>query len=384
MRKLEPVFIVGTGRCGSTMLSNMLNDHADVLSVSEFLVTASDLGSRIPQAFPETCMDARQVWSILGGCHPKSTLMLRHGIEMDEMLYPLAPESRFSRQTGVPAILLTTLPHLAEDHDALFDELEKFVMTFRPARAIRQYEQVFEWLKRRFGKKVWVERSGGSLRAVPRLAGSFPKARFIHILRDGRDCAISMSRHTGFRMMMAATLMTGILGYDPFETENRAGVEDLPEQLYCLLPEHFDAGTFMRMDAPPQLFAHYWSGEIMRGVAALGELSPDRVLTIHFEDILDDAAPCLRKMIRFIDPEFVDEDWISRAASTIRPVRSSWRNLPSSEQGALEAACRPGFEALARRGLDRHSVDKPPDLAPQAAAYCGSPLAAGNQCAAQI
>ena len=32
-----PTFIVGTGRCGSTMLSNMLREHPKVLSLSEFL-----------------------------------------------------------------------------------------------------------------------------------------------------------------------------------------------------------------------------------------------------------------------------------------------------------------------------------------------------------
>ena len=94
---IQPVFIVGTGRCGSTMLSNMIRDHAAILSVSEFLVSVTDLGGRSAQAFPEgRLMDARQVWEVLAGLHPRQTVMLRHGIEMDEMLYPLAPTSRFS------------------------------------------------------------------------------------------------------------------------------------------------------------------------------------------------------------------------------------------------------------------------------------------------
>src|SRR5215470_6199655 len=123
-REIQPVFLVGTGRCGSTMLSNMIREHADILSVSEFLVSVTDFAGRIPQAFPEGgCMDARQVWEVLAGLHPRQTVMLRHGVEMDEMLYPLSPASRFSRQSGVPAILLTTLPHLTADHDAFFEEL---------------------------------------------------------------------------------------------------------------------------------------------------------------------------------------------------------------------------------------------------------------------
>ena len=37
-----PTFIVGTGRCGSTMLSNMLRDHAKVLSRSDCLAPLND------------------------------------------------------------------------------------------------------------------------------------------------------------------------------------------------------------------------------------------------------------------------------------------------------------------------------------------------------
>jgi hypothetical protein len=352
--KIQPVFIVGTGRCGSTMLSNMIRDHADILSVSEFLVSVTDFAGRIPQTFPESeQVDARQVWDVLAGCHPRQTTMLRHGVEMDEMLYPLAPTSRFNRETGVPSILYVTLPHLTPDHDALFEELREYVMTFQPDLAIRQYERVFDWMTVRFGKKLWVERSGGSLRAVPRLAKSFPEARFVHIVRDGRDCAISMSKHEGFRMVMACTIMSQILGYDPYDTDRREGVEELPDQLYNLLPEHFNAESFAKLDAPATLFGHYWSGEMMRGLKTLAELSADRVLTIHFEDILAQPELWLRRMVEFMDPSLVDENWVQRAAATIRPVRSSWRMLPSSEQTALTDACAPGFQALASHGFVR-------------------------------
>jgi putative sulfotransferase len=337
------------------MLSNMIRDHADILSVSEFLVSVTDFAGRIPQAFPEGgWMNAHQVWDVLAGFHPRQTAMLRHGVEMDEMIYPLTPTSRFNRQTGVPAILSVTLPHLTPDHDALFEELHEYVMTFEPDLAIRQYERVFEWLRLRFGKKMWVERSGGSLRAVPRLAKSFPEAKFVHIVRDGRDCSISMSKHTGFRMVMACTIMSQILGYDPYDTDQRKGVEELPDQFYNLLPEHFSGEAFAKLDAPAALFGHYWSGEMMRGLKTLAGLPADSVLTIHFEDILAQPEPWLRRMIGFMDPSLVDEDWAQRAAATIRPVRSSWQALPDDEQSALTDTCAPGFQALSNYGFARH------------------------------
>lgn len=355
-RRIPPVFIVGTGRCGSTMLSNMLREHPDVLSLSEFLVAVTDLGSRTALAFPETEVDADQVWSVLGACHPKAALMLRHGIEMDEFLYAPTATSRFTRTTGVPAILLTTLPHLAAQPEALFDELREFVMTLEPRRAILQYRRVFEWLERRFARRVWVERSGGSLRAVPRLAESVPDARFVHIVRDGRDCAISMSRHTGFRLMMAATLMTAMLGYDPYDCDSRAGAEELPGHLHRLLPEHFDVNAFHAMDAPPALFGMHWSGEIRRGLAALAALPQERVLTLRYENIQATPAACLRELIEFVDPSLVDEEWVQNSAAMVRPARSSWQQLPSEEQAPLVSACQPGFAALTEHSLSHEAI----------------------------
>ncbi len=36
MNEIPPVFVFSTGRCGSTVISQMLNKHPDILSLSEF------------------------------------------------------------------------------------------------------------------------------------------------------------------------------------------------------------------------------------------------------------------------------------------------------------------------------------------------------------
>jgi len=337
------------------MLSNMLREHPAVLSLSEFLVTIADFGGRISQAFPQVPITGSQVWSIIAGCHPKQTTLLRRHCEIDEMIYPLTPRSRFSRETGVPAIMFAALPHLTARHDVLFDELRAFVMTLDPAHAMRQYERIFEWLKQRFNRRVWVERSGGSLRAVPSLALRFPAARFIHIVRDGRDCALSMSRHHGFRLHAATQIMTAILGHDPFENNDRSRAWRLPPQLRRLLPEQFDTETFQNLNLPPALFGLHWSREIRRGITALAELPEDRVLTVHFENLLENPMFWLRKMASFIHPELVQEEWLRKAAAMLRSPRSSWKQLPARLRWPLALCCHGGVSALSQRGLGRVS-----------------------------
>ena len=338
-----PFFVVGTGRCGSTMLSELLRAHDDVLSLSEFFCFVTDLGGRIAQAFAPEPVDAKQLWDLLAGCHPKQSTMLRHGVGIPEMLYG---SGRFSAETGVPALLQTTLPHLTRDPDALFSEIEAFVADLPPAPMALHYARLFGWLTARFGKRMWVERSGGSLRIVRRLVEAFPGARFLHLVRDGRACALSMSRHYGFRMALTAMQLTEILGADPYESSDRSFVGDVPDELVPFLPEAFDADAFRRWDTPAPLCGHYWSGEIMAGLRELASLPSDRVLTMRYEDFVATPEASLTQLAAFLGPDYVDTAWIRDAALEVRAPNATPRCASRREQRALDDACAAGFAAL--------------------------------------
>lgn len=334
-----PTFIVGTGRCGSTMLSDVLRRHPDILSVSEFFTLVTDLGGRITETFPTGDVDGRAVHAIVAGAHPKQTLMHRHDIAMSEVLY------RPTRGPEVPAILQTTLPHLTDAPDAVLDALVPYLTGLPPAPIGVQYARVFDWLAAHFGKRRWVERSGGSLRIVRRLVDAFPGARFVHIVRDGRTTAMSMSKHHGFRMALVALQLTEILGCDPFESPDRTCVGDVPDELAPFLPEAFDAAAFRAYDTPLPLCGHYWSGEIIEGLRALAEVPASRVLTLRYEDFLATPKTAISRLVGFLDG-MQDAAWIDAAAGLVRGARANVDDLPRAERYALEDACAPGFAAL--------------------------------------
>ncbi len=343
---LPPVFIVGTGRCGSTLLSRCLSMHPDVLSLSELMVFATDLGGRIAQAFPQGPVSGPALWRILGGAHPRHTLMLRHDVMMDEALYRPGPGRRFDRDSGIPAIAATTLPALTDDPDALFDRVAAIAASLPPAPIGVQYTALFDRLRDAFGARLWVERSGGSLRIVRRLREHFPEARFVHIVRDGRDVALSMSRHYGFRLAFAAAQITEILGVDPYEHADRRWEADLPDNLLPYLPERFDAAAFRADTTPLPLCGHYWSGEIRNGLDALRGLSSDRLLTLRYEELLAEPKAVLERLFGFFlrgDDGFD----LDACAALIRSPRSSWRELHEPVAAELGRACRPGFDAMA-------------------------------------
>ena len=50
--------------------------------------------------------------------------------------------------------------------------------------------QLFDWLRVRFERRLWIERSGGSLEYAELLRERWPNALFILLVRDGRETRV--------------------------------------------------------------------------------------------------------------------------------------------------------------------------------------------------
>ena len=346
----KPLFIVGTGRCGSTLLSKMVRQHPTCLSISEFFPPVTDLGFQLEPIFSPTLINGEQFWRLIATCYPGQKLLLSHNFMWDVVLYPISASSRYNQRTGIPAILLVMLPHLTDQPDVLFDELHTWSLQRPSASAMEHCQALFQYLADRFGKTNWVERSGGSVRGVRQLAESFPEARFLHLVRDGRNCAISMSRYTTFRIVLIRFQQMELLGVDPFQSDDRTNIANLPDELRRLLPENFTAEAFWDYKISPILCGHYWSGEIKLGVSALRQLPEERVKTLYFEDLLNNPVPQVKALAEFLDEDVLStpevEQWIAQSAAMVGKSRSQWEDLPVQEREELHQACLPGFEVL--------------------------------------
>ncbi len=328
----------------------MVRQHPTCLSISEFFPPVADLGFQIEPIFSPTPIDGAQFWRLITTRYPRQNLLLRHGLVVNEILYPMDETCRYNQNTGVPPILRIMLPHLTDKPDALFDELHTWVLQRSSASAIEHCQDLFQYLAHRFGKTHWVERSGGSIRAVEQLAESFPGARFLHLVRDGRNCAISMSQHIEFRMVLICLQQIQLLGVDPFQSDNRSQIAKLTQELHQLLPENFTAKAFWDCNLSPALFGHYWSGEIKLGMSALSQLPQERVMTLYFEDFLSNPMSGVKALAEFLDEDVLTtpavEQWMQQSAAQVGKSRSQWENLPLLEREELHQACLPGFEVL--------------------------------------
>lgn len=150
-------FIIGTGRCGTSWLGQMLNSHTDVCVPPEtqVLFEYSGNGNRLFEEF-----------SMLGGA------------AMDR-----------ERLSG---IIEKACPH---NLDAFFDYREFCRKKNTPDRNIEEFAPRFYSEIAKFHGKSWlIEQTPWYGQRIDLLVKLFPKAKFVHMVRDGRDVALSFSR----------------------------------------------------------------------------------------------------------------------------------------------------------------------------------------------
>nr|WP_274389124.1 sulfotransferase [Streptomyces taklimakanensis] len=335
-------FVVGTGRSGSTALSRVVNRHPDVLSLNELLSSVGFGG------MPEGTLAGEEFWRLLADPNPSFDRMIRSGAAIPEFVYPHHRGRFSSHTTGIPALCLMVLPHLTDDPDGLLDELAPVVSAW-PRRPVEdQYREFFALLSARFGRRAVVERSGFSVGWVPRLRTGFPEARFVHLYRNGPDCALSMSRHTGFRMLALLGEMYERLGL-AFGTDlTEEHVHALPPDLSGLLAgDTFDPRLISDRVMPVTLFGEMWSRLVVECLEHLAKVPPERQTSLSYEDLLDEPEEELARLASFFGVD-ADAEWTTAGRAMLDPGRrGAALRLPPKELAALREACEPGERALA-------------------------------------
>ncbi|MFB8119574.1 hypothetical protein ACFQ6U_23570 [Streptomyces sp. NPDC056465] len=336
-RQVPLTMVLGTGRCGSTMLSDLVNEHPGVLSLSEFFACLD------PGAFPDGALDGPAFWKLLGTPRLKPNVLMTRGVTVPEYRYPIG-SGRYAAGE-VPAISLMTLPPLTVDPDGLYDRIRAEVVGWPPAPVSRHYARLFSWWAETSGRNVVVERSGASLRFLPELLTHFPEARFVHMYRDGPDAALSMSRHPLFRLGVLIGDMRAELGVDPYRSPDPRHTELLPERLRPFAPGSLDAAALAGTDIPLVRFGDMWS----RATGALRHLAglpAERLLHLSYDDVMNDPEPQLAAFGRFAglaEPE----EWAARVAGKVDGKRAGAAARLSARQAEeLRLACAPGTRRL--------------------------------------
>ncbi len=206
-RKLDPApFIVGHGRSGTTLLRLMLDAHPALAIPPE------------TQFIPQL-IDASK----------------RPGSPAENVISELVNHRRFG-----------DFGFTAEEIRENFGKLEPFSIT----EALRYFYRTYA---ERQGKPRWGDKSPGYGWTMHRVDRVVPEARFIHLIRDGRDVTLS------------------------------------------LLAKHEDA-------PPPKRQARHWRGRVKK-TRKMGQVVR-HYTELRYEDLITDPEPQLRRICDFIRLDF--------------------------------------------------------------------------------
>lgn len=349
---VQLTFVVGTGRCGSTMLSRILHQHPDVLSVNEFFASLHATCFRATRGigyFPEGEIDGRELWQLMTAPMPFIDTIVRAGLKIPELRYPYG-RGRFDPVTGTPLLCHFVLPALTDDPDRLFDTLAAEIPSWPRRPAAHHYYSLFTSLAGALGRRVIVERSGGSVVKVRQLRRAFPEARFVHMYRNGPDTALSLSRFVLARTLEITAIAAAAAKLPPRSPAE--AIEAARPEFKGMLAPPYDVERLMAYPIPLEVFGRTWSSMTCTGLAALQNLPAGTWTRIRYEDLLGPGLEAeLTELAEFIGVS-APAHWLGKARSMIDRGRagSARAQLDPEALAALRDACDRGEQAIAAIG----------------------------------
>lgn len=323
-------FIVGTGRCGSTLLSRMLARNPETLSIFEYFN-----GLDVFRRFAPEPVSGASFAALVGAEQPVVTAVLRRGYDVAEITYPFGTVGRYRRDQPLPWILVSALPRFSLDPDALFDEVIVFARALPEQSMVAHHRALFEWLCTRFGRAHWIERAGSSIDYLGALAANFREARFLHIHRDGHEAALSMRGHHAYRLPIALIYQAQDGSGPPIHATDFASPPDPGDPISQILAS-----------VPPiAYYGRYWNDQVLNGAAARRGIDDERYCEVRFEDLLASPRACLERICAFFDLR--GGEWLDAATALVgEPPPLRFGTLSCDEQQILADTCRAGRALL--------------------------------------
>lgn len=260
------VFIVGCPRSGTTLLQRVVNAHSEIAITPE--------AQWVPRLFEKR-------WGVT-----------REGLVTPELILQLVEHPGF----------------IAMNIDR--EELVKLVGTGEPVTYASFVSGLFDLYGRIRGKRLVGDKTPGYVRRIKTLHALWPEARFVHLIRDGRDVYLSMA--------------------------NRP--------MHNLKPGAFDSWK----EHPVPTAALWWEFNVQCGRAAEKELGPRLYHEMRYEAFTANPHEECAKLCAFLDVRYDDAMLRFHEGSEVRfkrdkrPITAGLRNwsseMPAEDVERFEAA----------------------------------------------
>lgn len=245
------VFVVGCPRSGTTLLQRMLNNHPQLAVAYDTLF--------IP--------------AVVRGQKDKNPPLTPALVEQIRDFH------RFQR-FGLPEDTLDSLAAETDDYAELVS-------------------RIYDAFARLHHKPLGGEKSPGYVRHLPMLQGLFPWARFVHLVRDGRDVALSL-----------------------MDWGRQKKKPKGPARKYRLWAE-----------SPVAVSALWWTYKAERGRRDAARILPGTYTEISYESLVADPETALRKVAAFLQLPYSADMVYFHVGKTVRKTglsaKAAW--LPATQ-----------------------------------------------------
>ena len=270
---MPPKFmIVGTGRCGTGMLVKFFNEHPDILVLNEsmFLFPCIDrYGNRKVNA-------SELIDFSLSVSHADGESTLRTAV----------------RSAGFESAVL----------DAIFASIRR---NHRQLTAFELLDSIGSSLAEKAGKASWADKCPDGGYFVEDMYAEWPEIKFIHLIRDGIQTALSMRRHDGFRANVK------------MNTDLWVDLSTLPESAINALA----AINAERTDDLRE-YLQLWGRRLLSIEDHLSKIrDPNAVMRVFYQDVVQNPSKNFVNMCDHIGVG-VPESWLHTILPRIDPAKA--------------------------------------------------------------
>lgn len=189
--KQKPIFIVSSGRTGSTLIAKILNKHKDICIISDLIEPVGD-NKFIDK---NTYITNKKFFNLISRKTSLSRIYYWRRKKTKELLY--LPKN----DEDISCLNCYTIPFVFKNVKNIFEEIKKnFCINLKKKRKSEHLKDFFYFFKKRTKKKLYIERTGGALHHIDKIINFYPDAKIILNLRNPLETAISMRNYPFFRM----------------------------------------------------------------------------------------------------------------------------------------------------------------------------------------
>lgn len=243
----SPIFIVGCDRSGTTLLRLMLI-QSPILHIPQ-----ESMFIYLLKKNPEIYGDFTQSYQ-------------RWFFIRDLQTNPATPES-----VTFPIFNLT------------LEEAETALAKIAPTNIAQAISTLFVASAKKFGKQRWGDKTPRHVKHISPLAAAFPDAKFVHIIRDGRDVAMSIRKVRWVNNMIEA--------------------------------------------------GQYWCDRVQAGRLAAATLPEHRYTEIYYESLVLEPEKTLQHLCRWLDLEYTPQ--------MLKYYQDANQNISQEHSGLFELISKP-------------------------------------------